>query len=100
MAEAELEPIEIDLSLEPIFGTPVNGTKENDSILIYIIPSDMSVPEDLKFQYSIVDQSTEAMNIQLQFVSPGYVSTSTDPDQLVLILNDFRDSENNLIVER
>ena len=39
------------------------------------------------------------MNIQLKFTDPGYVSAATEKEELVILLTDFRDPDDNLIVE-
>ena len=41
----------VDLSLLPVFGTPVNGTENMDDVHVYVIPSEMSDPINLQFEY-------------------------------------------------
>ena len=87
-----------DGEISKIYGKPSDG-EYLEGLDMYILLGDMSDPEQLKFNYTVVDFNKESLSMQLLFENPGYVSASIDPEHLMIVLAGFRDKDGKLIVE-
>ena len=61
-------------------GTATEDSIKADGISMYLEASEMSTIEALAFSYTVEKFDTEAIEIQLNFNSPGSVSATTDKE--------------------
>ena len=66
---------------------------------MYIEPDEMSDALQLKFKYKVDTFGSEKLQIELEFEYPQFVSTSPEPEFLIIEMQDFRDPEGKLIVK-
>ena len=66
---------------------------------MYIEPSEQTDATKLSFEVKVLEFSSDSLSMQLEFENPSYISTTNEKDVLFLTMDNFRDSEDKLIVD-